>query len=414
MRQRITTPRSKSLSSLAPPILLVARTSDQHRRFTSVGRYSLSAGEVQAPVLPDGYDREASTVDRRAPAGSHAGESRSEVMAGDGRQDEPPTTCITFPANTSSVAEANARRIDSLVGCARLWHCVSLAAACCGSLRIGWATGSRITCRALVGEQRCGTLLASDAMLLAWAAEVRVSNPAKQHSSEIETWASHHGEPTSIPGRATPGFFASGNRTGQCRWSTRPVIRSAFQSHGEVIWFNNSSHRDSARQEIGLLSRQNARLAIAFRSNAGMKGLGKREIPEKNHRPAASSSTIPTCENPGVSQPGIEPGRMNVSCIRRACGAIRFYSGTDVGTNGNGRASARIVKIMVEQSPGHSNWTLCNNPRNFTPCIHEWRQLDYGFTVPCVDCQHQSEDGGVWNDAPTGRHRAMASFIVSC
>ncbi|KAJ8879824.1 hypothetical protein PR048_020432 [Dryococelus australis] len=35
---------------------------------------------------------------------------------------------------------------------------------------------------------------------------------------------------------------------------------------------------------------------------------GKREIPEKTRRPAASSGTIPTCENPGVARPGIEPG----------------------------------------------------------------------------------------------------------
>ncbi|KAJ8890928.1 hypothetical protein PR048_010437 [Dryococelus australis] len=35
---------------------------------------------------------------------------------------------------------------------------------------------------------------------------------------------------------------------------------------------------------------------------------GKREIPEKTLRPAASSGTIPTCENPGVARLGIEPG----------------------------------------------------------------------------------------------------------
>ncbi|KAJ8878619.1 hypothetical protein PR048_019200 [Dryococelus australis] len=33
-------------------------------------------------------------------------------------------------------------------------------------------------------------------------------------------------------------------------------------------------------------------------SNAGIEGRGKREIPEKNRRPTASSATIPTCENP--------------------------------------------------------------------------------------------------------------------
>ncbi|KAJ8868653.1 hypothetical protein PR048_030192 [Dryococelus australis] len=35
---------------------------------------------------------------------------------------------------------------------------------------------------------------------------------------------------------------------------------------------------------------------------------GKQEIPEKTRRPAASSSTIPTCKNPGSTPPGIETG----------------------------------------------------------------------------------------------------------
>ncbi|KAJ8894525.1 hypothetical protein PR048_007182 [Dryococelus australis] len=36
-------------------------------------------------------------------------------------------------------------------------------------------------------------------------------------------------------------------------------------------------------------------------------GGGEREIPEKTHRPTASSGTIPTCESP-LTRPGIEPG----------------------------------------------------------------------------------------------------------
>ncbi|KAJ8877165.1 hypothetical protein PR048_021618 [Dryococelus australis] len=38
-----------------------------------------------------------------------------------------------------------------------------------------------------------------------------------------------------------------------------------------------------------------------------MKGQGKLEIPEKTHRPATSSGTIPTCENPGATMPGSNP-----------------------------------------------------------------------------------------------------------
>ncbi|KAJ8887812.1 hypothetical protein PR048_014030 [Dryococelus australis] len=43
-------------------------------------------------------------------------------------------------------------------------------------------------------------------------------------------------------------------------------------------------------------------------SSAEMQGGRKREIPEKTRRPAASPGMIPTCENPGATLPGIEPG----------------------------------------------------------------------------------------------------------
>ncbi|KAJ8894520.1 hypothetical protein PR048_007177 [Dryococelus australis] len=40
-------------------------------------------------------------------------------------------------------------------------------------------------------------------------------------------------------------------------------------------------------------------------ASAGMKGRGKRKTPEETRRPAASSDTIPTCEDPGGTPPGI-------------------------------------------------------------------------------------------------------------
>ncbi|KAJ8886094.1 hypothetical protein PR048_012303 [Dryococelus australis] len=42
-----------------------------------------------------------------------------------------------------------------------------------------------------------------------------------------------------------------------------------------------------------------------------MVGRGKREIPKKTRRPAASSDTILTCEDPGVTQTEIEPDYLN-------------------------------------------------------------------------------------------------------
>ncbi|KAJ8871286.1 hypothetical protein PR048_027594 [Dryococelus australis] len=47
-------------------------------------------------------------------------------------------------------------------------------------------------------------------------------------------------------------------------------------------------------------------------SSVEMKGRVKREIPEKTRRPAASSGTIPTCENPGV----IPPAYRKLNCVR--------------------------------------------------------------------------------------------------
>ncbi|KAJ8888964.1 hypothetical protein PR048_008458 [Dryococelus australis] len=43
-------------------------------------------------------------------------------------------------------------------------------------------------------------------------------------------------------------------------------------------------------------------------SSIRMKGQEKRKIPEKTRRPVVSYGTIPKCENPRVTQPGIEPG----------------------------------------------------------------------------------------------------------
>ncbi|KAJ8883724.1 hypothetical protein PR048_015578 [Dryococelus australis] len=42
--------------------------------------------------------------------------------------------------------------------------------------------------------------------------------------------------------------------------------------------------------------------------SAGIKEREKRQIPEKTRRPVASSGTILTCENPGMTRLGIEPG----------------------------------------------------------------------------------------------------------
>ncbi|KAJ8890733.1 hypothetical protein PR048_010242 [Dryococelus australis] len=64
-------------------------------------------------------------------------------------------------------------------------------------------------------------------------------------------------------------------------------------------------------------------------SGAGMKGLGKREIPEKTRRPTISSGTIQTCENP-VTQPGIESGspwweKLGLGCLQNTATRAKPY-----------------------------------------------------------------------------------------
>ncbi|KAJ8897587.1 hypothetical protein PR048_002936 [Dryococelus australis] len=75
---------------------------------------------------------------------------------------------------------------------------------------------------------------------------------------------------------------------------------------------NPPSRRVHGLRDVSQLHRQTS---DAVWRGAGMKGQGKREIPEKARRP--TSGMIPTCENP-VTRPGIEPGSpwWEASCYR--------------------------------------------------------------------------------------------------
>ncbi|KAJ8883145.1 hypothetical protein PR048_014985 [Dryococelus australis] len=61
---------------------------------------------------------------------------------------------------------------------------------------------------------------------------------------------------------------------------------------------------------------------------AGMKGWGKREIPEKTCRPTESAGTIPTCENP-VTRPG-HRGSLYVVLIRKTTAAALTLTSTSI------------------------------------------------------------------------------------
>ncbi|KAJ8871261.1 hypothetical protein PR048_027567 [Dryococelus australis] len=57
-------------------------------------------------------------------------------------------------------------------------------------------------------------------------------------------------------------------------------------------------------------------------TSAGIKVRGKREIPSKFRRPAASPGTILTCENPRVIRPGIEPGSPRLGGEQANCSPV--------------------------------------------------------------------------------------------
>ncbi|KAJ8876044.1 hypothetical protein PR048_023952 [Dryococelus australis] len=93
---------------------------------------------------------------------------------------------------------------------------------------------------------------------------------------------------------------------------SRDVLRTADWQHSETSQLLDPSTIDEVDRSpcpnIELPFCQydlQKRRGLEF-SGAGMKGWGKREIPEKTRRPTASSGTIPTCENP-VTRPRIEP-----------------------------------------------------------------------------------------------------------
>ncbi|KAJ8869103.1 hypothetical protein PR048_030667 [Dryococelus australis] len=91
----------------------------------------------------------------------------------------------------------------------------------------------------------------------------------------------------------------------------RRVVRHETQSsqttsEGEVCGLRAAGRR--REQLTGGTTELDADVGVSQRRGLGnRRGWGKREIPEKTHRPTASSGTIPTSDNPGATPLGIEP-----------------------------------------------------------------------------------------------------------
>ncbi|KAJ8865940.1 hypothetical protein PR048_033463 [Dryococelus australis] len=102
----------------------------------------------------------------------------------------------------------------------------------------------------------------------------------------------------SIPIRAP--WWSKTSSEWSCIVATRNVTPgSTINEHVSRSARSDRERRDRAALNIEVLRADEGEVS---------KGEGKLEIPEKTRRPAASSGTIPTRENPGVTPPGIEPG----------------------------------------------------------------------------------------------------------
>ncbi|KAJ8892964.1 hypothetical protein PR048_005545 [Dryococelus australis] len=87
------------------------------------------------------------------------------------------------------------------------------------------------------------------------------------------------------------------------RESCSSAWRDKFAKH-----VSPSQLRASARLLVP--GRTNTRILLA--AGDGLQGRGKQKITEKSRRQAASSGTIPTCENLRETPPGIEPGSTRI------------------------------------------------------------------------------------------------------
>ncbi|KAJ8891055.1 hypothetical protein PR048_010564 [Dryococelus australis] len=108
---------------------------------------------------------------------------------------------------------------------------------------------------------------------------------------------------------------------------------------------------------------------------AGMKGRGKREIPEKTHRPVISSGTIPIYGNPGVTWLEIEPGN-NITPTTTFASNKRAHGGVVVRLLAShlGEPSSisgfPLVGLVLDDAAG--KWVfseISRFPRPFIPAL---------------------------------------------
>ncbi|KAJ8873837.1 hypothetical protein PR048_024673 [Dryococelus australis] len=134
-----------------------------------------------------------------------------------------------------------------------------------------------------------------------------------------------------------------------------PTLRASATARRYRVWQRLT--RFGRLLTIEILRADEGEMRLA-RSSAGMKGRGKREIPEKTCRTAASSGAILTCEDSGAIPPGMEPG--SPSCTGKR----------DWGMIGKESAMA-FVRDTSQHSPGGNSESHGKPDRGSNTCPSE-------------------------------------------
>ncbi|KAJ8878009.1 hypothetical protein PR048_022472 [Dryococelus australis] len=154
---------------------------------------------------------------------------------------------------------------------------------------------------------------------------------------------------------------------------------------------------------------------LSYYSGAtGMKGLGKREIPEKTRRPAASSGTIPACENLEAALPGIETGFSRWEAVV-TLGAVSYV--IRAADQETWRwVCPTVVNLLLESASGYMNKAgtfqlYCNSSSVRIERVSEEVWAAYNIEVLRADGGEEVRIEQRWNEG-RGKRKIPEKTIV--